>query len=348
MKNLINLMLLLSTVCFAQKEMYTIKGTIKNFDKGTWKNSDSDYIFMKGDDFIDSTLIKDGKFNFKGQVSAPTEFYFTTRNFNETGYFYIENSDFEFEMVEHSNERNLYFRKTAGRSETQEFKDQIVSFYETALNDVDFKIKLYQKVDSLIAIYPRNPASGDMLAALSEEGVLSPTQIENLYTKLDLEFQTDENQNTILNSIKKYSKWKVGAVLPAILLPDEKGNTINTAALDSEYTFIEFWFVNCGPCIKAIPEFKDIYKQFNSKNVEFVQIAIQENKPSWDNALIKYDMPWPNLICLNETTNETIQSLEIDSFPSSFLIDKNNKILALNLEPSQLKNKLLELTTVKP
>ena len=36
MKILLVVTLLLSTVCFAQKEMYTVKGTIQN--------SDSDYI----------------------------------------------------------------------------------------------------------------------------------------------------------------------------------------------------------------------------------------------------------------------------------------------------------------
>ena len=303
---------------------------------------------MKGEDFIDSTLIKDGNFIFKGHLAGPKEVSFATVNTMRSEVFYLENSDFEFKMVEHSEIKYLLVEKTAGRSETQEFKDQLISFYETSLNDVDFKSKLYQKLDSLITIHPRNPISGDMLAGITEQGgILSPTQVEQLYNKLDLEFQTDYNLNSIRNNIKKYSKWKVGAVLPAILLPDTKGNSFNTSNISSEYTFIEFWNTKCGPCIKAIPEFKDIYKQFHSKNVEFVQIAIQENKFSWDQALVRLDMPWPNLICLDETTNETIQSLEIDFFPSSFLIDKNNKILAINLEPSQLKNKLLELTTGK-
>ena len=340
MKNFLLVTLLLSTVCFAQKEMYTVKGTIKN--------SDSDYIFMKGDDFIDSTLIKDGNFIFKGHLAGPKEIGFATFNTMRSEAFYLENSDFEFEMVEHSEIKYLSVEKTAGRSKTQELKNQFAAFFKSSYNDKDFKIKAYQKLDSLTAIYPKSPVLGEMLAVLSlRVEWLSPTQVEHLYNKLDLEFQTDENLNTIRNNIEKYSKWKVGAQFPEIQLPDAKGNSYNTADLDSEYTFIEFWFVNCGPCIKAILELKDIYKQFNSKNVEFVQIAIQENKLSWDQALVRLDMPWPNLICLDKTTNEAIQSLEIDSFPSSFLIDKNNKILAINLEPSQLKNKLLELTTGK-
>ncbi len=340
MKQFTSLILLFSVICFAQNKSYSIKGTIKN--------AASDYLYIIGEDFIDSTKIKDEKFEFKGQFDHPKKISLSTKNTRRSDGIYLENSDYEIDLEVSPGDKSMSIIHLTGKSKTQNLKNEFVSFYESNYDQKDFGRKVYNKLDTLISTYPKNPLIGEMLAAIVEQGgIISSFEASNLLDKLDLKFQNKSSINDIKVNIKKYEKFEIGSKLPTIILPNENNKMVDISKSNAELTFIEFWFVGCTPCMEAIPKLKEVYKKFNTENVEIIFIAIQENKESWKNALEKFDMPWQNLICVDKTSNKTIQSLQIQFYPSSFLVDKNNQILGVNLEPIQLKNRLKELLAEK-
>ncbi len=340
MKRLTGLLLLLSAVCFAQNKTYSIKGTIQN--------ASADYLYIVGENFIDSAKIIDDKYKFKGNLTRPREIRFATKNTARSeDSFYLENSDYKAEVIVIPELSTVKFR-IFGESKTQQLKNEFASFYESNYDQKDFRHKVYNKLDSLISAYPKNPLTGELLAAVVEQGgILTSFETINLLNKIDLKFQNKSYITDIQDNIKKYEKFKIGSKLPTIILPNKNDNMVEISKSNAKLTFIEFWFVGCAPCIEAIPKLKEVYKEFNTENVEVIFIAVQKNKESWKNALEELDMPWQNLICLDEDTNKTIQSLQIQFYPSSFLIDENNQILGINLDSVQLKNKLKDLLTEK-
>ena len=336
MNYLMNLILLVSIASFAQQSTYSIQGTIKS--------ATSDYVYIKSENFIDSAKIKDGKFEFSGQFTQPKQISFSTKNTINSDGIYLENTNYQIDLEVDPDIKRMYLRHISGKSKTQQLKDDFISFYKSTYGQKDFEIKIYRKTDSIISLNPKNPLAGEILAALVEQGgILSSSQANDLLNKLDLKFQPQYYIHNIRENINKYERYKIGAVLPAISLPDQNDKWVDISKTNAKLTFVEFWNVGCKPCLEAIPKLKEVYKEFNSKNVEIVFVAVQEDKESWSNVLEEYDMPWQNLICLDEKNNQVIQSLQIDFYPSSFLIDENNQILALNLEPHHLRDKLNEL-----
>lgn len=62
--------------------------------------------------------------------------------------------------------------------------------------------------------------------------------------------------------------------LLTLTLPDPKGGTQSLSQWRGKVLVVNFWATWCTPCRKEIPGFSSLQKQFASKNVQFVGIAI--------------------------------------------------------------------------
>ena len=105
-------------------------------------------------------------------------------------------------------------------------------------------------------------------------------------------------------------------------LYDINGNPHALAEYKGKVIFINFWATWCGPCLGEMPEiqkFYDIYK--NNPNVQFLIIS---NQPSNEiSAFIKktnYTFPVFQ-------ASGTPAILATNTIPTSYLIDKNGKII---------------------
>ena len=236
MKRLTGLLLLLSAVCFAQNKTYSIKGTIQN--------ASADYLYIVGENFIDSAKIIDDKYKFKGNLTRPREIRFATKNTARSeDSFYLENSDYKAEVIVIPELSTVKFR-IFGESKTQQLKNEFASFYESNYDQKDFRHKVYNKLDSLISAYPKNPLTGELLAAVVEQGgILTSFETINLLNKIDLKFQNKSYITDIQDNIKKYEKFKIGSKLPTIILPNKNDNMVEISKSNAKLTFIEFWFV---------------------------------------------------------------------------------------------------------
>lgn len=66
---------------------------------------------------------------------------------------------------------------------------------------------------------------------------------------------------------------------PDFSFPDASGKTRHSAEWQGKIRIINFWATWCPPCIKEIPEFIEMQKQYGDKDVQFVGIAIEEREP---------------------------------------------------------------------
>ena len=105
--------------------------------------------------------------------------------------------------------------------------------------------------------------------------------------------------------------------------------------LGKKYTFIDFWFSYCEPCIKQIPFYRKVYNQYKTAGFEMINISIDRSKDIglWKETIRENKMDWYQI--LDENGAETIK-LNINSFPTSFLLDEKGKIIAKNLSPEEL------------
>lgn len=97
-----------------------------------------------------------------------------------------------------------------------------------------------------------------------------------------------------------------------------------------EYIFIDFWGTWCNPCIQSIPKLKELHASYK-EHVAFLSICYDDpkNYGSFKNILDKYKIEWPNRFIQFNTANSIVEHLNIETFPSFLLINKEGDIIFL-------------------
>ncbi|MCX7990549.1 MAG: redoxin family protein [Proteobacteria bacterium] len=87
---------------------------------------------------------------------------------------------------------------------------------------------------------------------------------------------------------------------------------------------VNFFATWCPPCRKEVPELVELYKTYQSKNVEFIGIAIDENGAS-------AVTPFAEKVNINYSLYLTTQDLnniyKIDAVPTTLLYDKKGRLI---------------------
>ena len=74
---------------------------------------------------------------------------------------------------------------------------------------------------------------------------------------------------------------------------DVDGNTKHISDYLGKYLLLDFWFSNCGPCIAAIPEMKEISETYKEK-LTIISISM-DSDAVWKKAMDEHDMSWVNI-----------------------------------------------------
>lgn len=110
---------------------------------------------------------------------------------------------------------------------------------------------------------------------------------------------------------------------PAFTLQDMNGKPVSLADFRGKVVVLDFWATWCPPCKKEIPDFVELQRQYGSKGVQFVGIALDE--PNKVTEFVQQNgINYPILL-----GNDAITAKYggIDGIPTTFVIDKNGKIV---------------------
>lgn len=145
------------------------------------------------------------------------------------------------------------------------------------------------------------------------------------------------------DKVNRFKKVAMGAITPAIVLPDTSGNTYSLMEAKGKYTLIDFWASWCTPCLLQIPDLKEAYAEYNGKGFEILGVSVDSRGQRWKNAIVKYDMTWPQVSDLKGWGSASAADYNVTFIPFNVLIDQEGKIIAKNLHSKALMQKLNEL-----
>ena len=106
---------------------------------------------------------------------------------------------------------------------------------------------------------------------------------------------------------------------------------------------VDFGAAWCVPCREENPNLVKAYQKFKGKNLEILGVSLDLKKDAWVDAIAKDNLPWKQVSDLNGWENEVSRMFNIRSVPANILIDKEGKIIALNLRGEELEKKLSEV-----
>jgi cytochrome c biogenesis protein CcmG/thiol:disulfide interchange protein DsbE len=114
-----------------------------------------------------------------------------------------------------------------------------------------------------------------------------------------------------------------GDLVPAFKLA-AAGGTIESDSLRGRVVYVDFWASWCEPCRRSFPWLADLHARYAKKGLVVVAIDLDQERTAADRFLSKY--PAPFLVGF-DPQGKTAEAFHVDAMPSSFLIDRQGRVL---------------------
>jgi len=147
------------------------------------------------------------------------------------------------------------------------------------------------------------------------EGVAAPSDLTWYYSTYSNEYALEKPEDRVLI--------KSGQAAPDFKLARYGSDLqVSLAQYRGKVVLLEFWIVNCGFCIGAVPKLNAIDEKFRDKNFEFISINIHDSQNLIDIFRDK-NKPRYQILTSGESTGN---SYGVSAYPSFVLIDRDGKI----------------------
>lgn len=149
------------------------------------------------------------------------------------------------------------------------------------------------------------------------------------------DFLTNVKTPYYADTIKQYyqniKNLKPGMPAPEFTLKDEKGRQVSLSQFKGKTVFLDFWGVNCGPCMYDIKnEIPALHERYKNKNVVFINICVDSKEPVWKASLKTLKLDGVNLIAEGWNKHPTVKAYNVTGIPHYFLIDANGNLVDNN------------------
>ncbi len=130
-----------------------------------------------------------------------------------------------------------------------------------------------------------------------------------------------------------------------IILPGLNGDMVNLSSLRGKVVLIDFWASWCGPCRLSNRHLVKLYSKLKDQGFEIFGVSLDENKKDWAKAVKKDRISWMQVNDDGGWQAKTAIQWNIMQIPTSYLIDKDGRVAAIDLERSDLEKAVKQLLT---
>ena len=120
----------------------------------------------------------------------------------------------------------------------------------------------------------------------------------------------------------------VGEPAPDFTLVDLDGNQVSLSDFRGETVFINFWATWCAPCRAEMPEMEAVYQEYKDKGLVVIGVDIRETKEQVLQYIQEGGYSW---IFVLDATGEVTTNYRVTGIPTSFFIDREGIIQAVNV-----------------
>ena len=136
--------------------------------------------------------------------------------------------------------------------------------------------------------------------------------------------QLNDKYKVIEKEKKEIRKQIDGSILHELSFEDINGNKHTLESLKGKIVVLNFWFIQCKPCVKEFPDLNKLKKKFKGESVEFFAVT-WNNK----NSIIKF-LETTTLDFTVVPDTKLIKKFKIPYYPYNIIIDKNGKVEYVN------------------
>lgn len=366
----------------AAQGKYTISGNLQN--------AEGQKIYLSigdaGNNEIDSTVIANGKFTFKGEMQVPFQNgslllgnlkdYQTlkmwqvaiepmnitvTGDANDKESVVIKGGKVQEELDRMNQEMAVFeqpiisLNKAYYAQQTQEGKDSINHLMEP------YRKQYQEFVDNYIQSHTDSYFATQYLSL--NMGKMTYEDIKTAWERLTPEVQKyGINAKAIKNELDVMAKVRPGKSAPDFTTQDINGKSFTLSSLKGKVVIIDFWASWCVPCRKSNPHMRELYAKYHSKGLDMVYVADDDSNPEkWKKAVEKDQLVGDGFHHVLrglkmdtakgtfDRTHDISEKYAIHFLPTKYLIDrKGNIVCKINEgEDAQLDAEIVKLLNDK-
>ncbi len=145
---------------------------------------------------------------------------------------------------------------------------------------------------------------------------------------------------SLLLSLTLFAQPQQGQTARELSLPTVQGDTIHLSSLKGKVVLLDFWASWCGPCRISNKSLVKLYSKYKGKGFEILGVSLDDQKNKWKSAIKQDKITWLQVNDDGGWEAKTVAQWGINAIPTSYLIDKDGKLLAMDLEGEELEKAL--------
>lgn len=362
--------------CDKTTDGYQITGTIDQVEDG--EKAILEITSEQGPAVIDSTTVKNGKFEFNGKADGiqvgyiqigdkSTRIPFVLENENITIKAYKDSIQASIQGGSYNNEEfyktNQYF--FAQSKKLQQFEQENIEDLRAIMiqRDTVGRSSLLKEYEALqngfrnymtdyVSTHPKSYLSVVMISQLLSDPEVDIEEIKNNFEALTPEIKatsiakrTEEHIQTVLERIENLKATDVGQIAPDFSAPNPEGEMVSLKESLGKITLIDFWASWCGPCRVENPNVVALYNEFHDKGLNIIGVSLdrEDQRNKWIEAIATDKLTWTQVSNLQFWQDPIARQYNVQSIPATFLLDAEGRIVAKDLRGQQLRDKVAEL-----
>lgn len=320
---------LLVSSCGLSGSSFRIKGTFHDMQAGEL------YIYNLSDDNarLDTLVIQDGRFMYRGQAEEATPYILVFPNGMEQVIFVGLGTDLKYEATA-NDLKNYVVEGSEENTLMNQFRRETDILNPSALSEVA-RTYIMNHLESPVAIYLLDKY-------FVQDETVNDAELSDLLKMLKAKHPHNHYLLDVESKVISVERTKVGKRLPNVTLTKKDYSTEKLWAKNKDYHLIAFWSLWMPSGYETLWKLRrsaDAYK--DSDKLRIVAVSLDIERYRWEDA-IRPDTT--NLIehyCDGlHFESPVVKSLGVNSAPCYILTDKNHKVLERSDNPADLEQML--------
>jgi thiol-disulfide isomerase/thioredoxin len=111
--------------------------------------------------------------------------------------------------------------------------------------------------------------------------------------------------------------------------------------LHGKVVLVDFFASWCEPCKESFPAMEEVYQKYHAKGLVVVAVNVDKRKSDMEDFLKQHPA---SFTIVRDASYKLVNEVKIPTMPSSFLLDRNGKVIAFHrgFKGAETKNQYLE------
>ncbi len=138
---------------------------------------------------------------------------------------------------------------------------------------------------------------------------------------------------------------RIGEPFPDFSGKDLDGREVRLSDYKGKVLLIDFWATWCGPCLHELPNVLAVHKAHHDAGFDVVGISLDHDRRALEHFLKdeKTALPWRTIFDGGGWGAELAQRFGIQSIPSTFLLDREGRLVATGLRGPMLGSRVARM-----